>query len=282
MQTTSLRLLVPFGLVLGTSSLSAGSFGCNHDTCSQSVASYCAGPNASAYVCGAQDYVTTLSKLCKSSVGSSSDALVYQCGSYVELVDQGIDTSSWRYYDRTTGALVAAGGSSISGNKCSAGPSSFETPTCAFPPVGACSDATPIPPEPSTLTIDGATCTGLDVVRDPPQPGAHLWRVTVSATCPGLGAVLVLAQGDDNVSYSGGGSYTGVPSLDAVGVELVECSQIDAATCGPDDLSRGQGTYEITSGPTVGYEKAPIAFTASIENEGSWPHEIVAALGRGS
>lgn len=280
MQTTPLRLLIPFGLVLAASLVPAGSVGCKRDWCGQTVATYCAGSNANAYVCSAQSYTTILSNLCNGAVGPSEGPLVYPCGAYVELVDQGIDVSQWRFFDRTTGALVAAGGSSISGDNCAAGPSTFESPTCTSPPVSACSDANPIPPQPSTLTIDGAACTGLNVVREAPQAGAHLWRVSVSADCPGLGAVLVLAQADDNANYPAGASYTGVLSLDAAGVELVVCSETDAGTCGPENLPWGQGTCEITRGPSVGYEKAPIAFTASIANDGSWPHEIVASLGR--
>ncbi|HEY2515907.1 MAG TPA: hypothetical protein VGI39_33785 [Polyangiaceae bacterium] len=284
MQTTPLRLLIGFGLILAAFSLPAGSIGCNGKTrfCGEPVATYCERPGASTYVCDAQDYTTALSNLCNRESGSSSGTLVVQCGAYVELLDQGIDTSSWRYYDRTTGALVASGGSSLSGEGCTAGSSAFEMPACTREWVEACSDAIPIPPEPSTLTIDGAACTGLDVAREAPQPGAHLWRVTVSATCPVLGAVLVLAQGDDNVNYSGsGGSYIGDPPVDSEGVELVVCSQTDAGTCGPADLSRGQGTYEFTRGPSVGYEKAPIAFTATLSDDGSPAHDIAASLGRG-
>ncbi len=283
MQTTPLRALITFGLILAVPSLPTGSIGCNGDSrlCGEPVATYCARPDASTYVCDAQSYTTTLSNLCNSGSGSSLGTAVVQCGAYVELVDQGIDTSAWRYYDRTTGALVAAGGSSISGTGCSAGPSTFEIPACASGRVAACSDAIPIAPAPSTLTIDSAACTGLDVVREAPQAGAHLWRVAVSATCPVLGAVLVLAQGDDNVSYPASGAYQGAPSPDSWGVELVPCGQPDAGTCGPAGIPQGDGSYQITGGPSAGYEKAPIAFTATLMNDGSPAHVIVATLGRG-
>ena len=144
----------------------------------------------------------------------------------------------------------------------------------------------PSTPTPSTLTIDGAPCANLDVARTAQGGDGHLWTVTIGATCPVLGAVSVLAQGDDNSHYPGERRVfrriRSSPGTPRPQVELlVICGEGDAGCLATADAApRGSGTFDITTGPIEGYEKAPIAFTATNQNDGSPPHAISALAGR--